>query len=212
MRPISGVEQLSSRALPVRNFQCLEETLLTTSPEAGKTSDDLLKQLDRFFRVPSDPVKAARDAKVDFSLNHFESYVHMDRNLLDLLDELYVNHFRADEQGALRIHHCFNLYEDPEKCNKFKAYLTAVLDVLQKVMEGESFQTYYQEGDPNAVGIDAAWDRIEPLFYPLMGRINLPLPCVSMLEDLKTCVLVDGGVISQVRTSVCFQLGPSLTN
>jgi len=94
--------------LPVREDRHLEEREhLTAFLEAGKTSHDLLIQLDRTFGLRPETIEAAKRSKVNVNFTEFETHVHVSSSLFDTLDEVYHEHFRGDAELCLA--DCFNL-------------------------------------------------------------------------------------------------------
>jgi len=168
--------------------------------DAGKSSHDLIKQLDQPLRKT--PVATAN------AVINLESHVHVHPILLQKLDNVYLEHFRG--AAELRIADCFNLHEGSEHQHLFQQYIKGISHLLAKVEKSKDSEAT----DLQLLGITGALCRLKPLFYPLEGRFCLPLATVSMLEDLKTCVLVDERVVTQVRISPFSTpaLASSLTN
>lgn len=110
--------------------------------------------------------------------------------MMEQLDNVYCQHFRGEE--TLTLLDCFHIEDIEDGWKMFGMYMNAVMDALK---EGGSSRT--EEG-PQKYGIREADRRAVSVLFPFEGRLNLPLATVSMLDDLKTCVLVDETVVTQV--------------
>jgi hypothetical protein len=133
---------------------------------------------------------ATQSEGLDFDFGSYGSYVHVPLQIMKQLDEVYLKHFRGD--GGLTLANCFNLHEDENHVDLFLSYLDAVGLVLACFLKLKDLQP------PLLFGLKGACARLMPLFHPLEGRINLPLTTVSMLQDLKDCLLTEANVICEV--------------
>lgn len=165
-------------------------------------SHNLVKELDQNFEVTSEVINAASKAGVTLNFEQYGSHVHVCADLLGKLDHVYIKHFH---KGDLNLLDCFNIYEG-EHHQLFLAYIENVSGVLDSHVDTPQFETSRDGGDPQAIGLEVACRRLKPLFYPLEGRVCLPLATVSMIEDLKTTIIttMDNSVISQVRNLPSF--------
>jgi hypothetical protein len=143
--------------------------------------------------VTAEAIKKAKQARVNLDFNRFESYVHVSATLMEKLDKVYLEHFREVEDFTLL--DCFDIYKDNHR-GLFMKYLDDVLEVLNVEKNGLGSRSAQ---DPAVYGVVGAVSRLKHMFLPLQGRICLPLATVSMLDDLRKFVLMDGNVIPQVR-------------
>lgn len=192
--------------------------LLNKLHAGGEKAHKSLIALERSFRWTSAAGEAAKGKGVKIDVDKHTSYVHVSKSVMDVLDEIYVNTFRAEEgEDQIQLQDCFTLTSGSQameaKQQRFKAYLEQVTRSMESLLKpGSEMDAAYAAGSPQAHGLAGAIERLQPLFYPVQGRICLPLPTVSMLEDLKECVLMDPKVICEVRSSVIPRLKTSPIN
>ena len=178
-------------------------TLLDKLCADGTTAQKTLDKLEKSFRW----TKAAAESKgVQIGVDSYESYVHVSENVMDRLDEVYVDTFRAKNgEDEIQLIDCFSEDFGSEKMlakrRMFERYLVKVADTMALLIADPEMAAAFDAGSPQARGLRWAAERLRPLFSPLEGRICLPLPTVSMLEDLRTCVLMDPNVMCEVRGS-----------
>lgn len=167
---------------------------------AGKSAQNSARAVDRSCRVTTkDVINAAREVGIELDSESYASHVHVESNVMKQLDEVYLKHFRA-KALPLTLLDCFRIFEDSDLShqNLFTDYLDDVERVLKKLLQREDVRVSLKRGDPKSHGIAAAVDRLEPLFWPLERRICLPLATVSMLDDLKACILKNETVTVEV--------------
>lgn len=128
---------------------------------------------------------SANHKGLKFDFLKYDSYVHLPSNIMKELDKVYLEHFQG---SGLTLLDCFDLYQDENRVPAFLSYLESIRVVLCQVLEATQLKGH----DPLSFGLKGACIRLNPLFHPLEGRINLPLTTTSMLEDLKKCSLTEG--------------------
>jgi hypothetical protein len=143
--------------------------------------------------VTDSAIEGARRARVKVDFTRFEAYVHVSATLMLKLDNVYISHFRGD--GALSLLDCFAATEDVEHREAFSAYISELIRVVEEVQECDGFDSTI---DPQAYGVTQAVLRGDHILRPFDGRMSLPIATVSMLEDLKACILMEGRVIQEV--------------
>lgn len=173
-------------------YEAKREALADALAVGGKDACARLGTLEKSLRWKPRTIKAHQKTGFDLGVNNPECYVHVSKDALSQFDKLYTKVFRNNRPGAIRLVDCFSsIHHDEQKMRQFKVYvedLKTAIKNLQTTSQQVS-QTY---------GLSEAVHRVEALFYPVEGRICLPLPTVSMLDDLKTCVLMDSKVMYQV--------------
>jgi len=151
----------------------------------------------------SDTREAAKKEGYGLEVDDHRSYVHISEKTMDRLDEVYVETFRGDDVDAIRLADCFCLGADMGggKRTQFKRYLGAVRAILNKAAfeANRDLDTGGEGITPQGYGIIESCGRLDPLFLPLQCRICLPLATMSMIEDLKPCVLMASNVVREVR-------------
>jgi hypothetical protein len=145
------------------------------------------------------------------------SPVLVPEKIMDKIDEIYVNHYHAGEvvEGVnqllcLSCHRCNHpTTEDgtPDCKSTLINYLADVRSYLNEPDLSSDFLTNSQQ-----VGVTGAAIRVEPLNLPLglPGRLTLPLPTRTMLEDLWGFIMsADEGLINEaclIRSSLHYML------
>ena len=128
---------------------------------------------------------------VVLAYNDNYDYVHVSTAMMEQLDVVYRQHFQGEE--SLTLLDCFDIDNIKSGQVKFALYTNDMKVTLER---GGSSRT---EKGPQKYGIKQAEQRVAPVLFPFEGRFNLPLATVSMLDDLKTCILADQTVVTQVR-------------
>jgi len=118
--------------------------------------------------------------------------------VVDRLDRLYCNTFRGN-MGRNVLIDCFGAQTDRTKRKMFIKYLDDLKELLSELLNDPKVSATFEDGCLQARGLKFARRRIYPLFFPLDGRICLPLPTVSMLEDLREYILKDPKIMLLVR-------------
>jgi hypothetical protein len=182
------------------------KTLLDELYAGGKVAQQALDKLERSFRWTKPTANAAKSKRVQIGVNSYESYVHVSESVMDRLDEVYVDTFRAKNgKDEIRLIDCFSEDVGSKKMlakrKMFNKYLVKVADTMALLTADPEMVAAFDADLPQAHGLRWAAERLSPLFSPVEGRICLPLPTASMLEDLRTCVLMDPNVVCEVRGS-----------
>ena len=196
-------ETLEGLVSKCRSYSSKGMKTLQLPSGGGQKSYIELKRLEQIFQERVKSIQTEWQAKLDINLGCFESYVHVSSTLMGKLDAVYLQHFRGDE--ALCLLDCFDTNEDQDHQELFEDYLCAVAAALDKEAMALDLDV---EKNPQAHAVKTAFLRILNIFSPLEGRPSLPLATVSMLEDLKTCVLIGETVIPEVQNISHLQLDP----
>ena len=155
-----------------------------------------MKLLDHPFWATKEVVANAKGAGVNLNFEKFNTHTHLFPHTFDELDHIYIEHFQGN--GNLWLVKCFNVCKDGAHCEKFGEYLQSVMNYLMGILVTDNFKNQHSIGCPCSVGVEVVSKHLQQLFCPFQGQINFPLATKSMFDDLRTSIIVDGGVISQV--------------
>jgi len=182
--------------------ECLVEALA----QGGEKAHTLSRKLEHSLGWTDEAGKEAGKQGFHLGVDTPQCYTHVSSAVMEHLDRVYIAFFRKGGAGSIKLVDCFALHLNEPKREKFKEYLSAVCTAMADLLaEGSDLGEAYKKGSPQAYGVSEAVCRLDPLFYPIDGRISLPLPTVSMLEDLKQCVL---RMDSKLMCQVCVYTGP----
>lgn len=104
------------------------------------------------------------------------------------------------------LHRCFNMMEDDNARVHFKKYLCKIKAKLAELSSTPLVKLLVDMGDPQAFALRSAASKFNPLFWPLQGRMCLPLPTPSMLEDLQACLDINKQIITEVFPTITHQI------
>ena len=172
---------------PKDRYRELKKTLLVDVAKAGRKALKLLLELESEYSLADAP---GLDS----------SHVHVDEQVMADLDAIYLTHYSPD--GAVALRQCFNMMwpsESSERVReKYRGYLADVQAKLTSLSSSAKCSIRVAAGELRAVGLQHAAAKLGPLFGPVFGRICLPIPTRSMLDDLKTCLEVDEEIMAEV--------------
>ena len=183
-----------------RQYLAEKKKLLGDLAEAGKGRREALRSIDEFYEPNEENMQATRDKGFNINPKILESHTYVSREVMDQLDTIYTECYQPDGARALR--RCFNMMgpskQSLEALDLYQKYLAKVSAKLVALSSSTEAQDALVSEDLQALGLTCATKRLETLFFPLHGKINLPLPTASMLDDLKGCLEVDPNVMSEV--------------
>jgi len=171
---------------PDEEYLASKASLLESLTNQGHEARSLVLQLEQLYS----PAKDGR----------FQSHVHVSSAVMEDLDETYLKYYAKDGPSALR--QCFNMMGSSNiskaALKKYKEYLSEVQTKLTRCSSSARCSADIAAGDLQAIGLKYAEKKLKPLFGPILGRICLPIPTKSMLNDLKDCLDIDGDLMGEV--------------
>jgi hypothetical protein len=168
--------------------------LLNDLQKSGRYVQTALAMLERSLRTATQTVETTNNGRP------YASHVHISQDVMDELDRLYCEVFRGNTHG-FALHDCFNVLTHETGMEAFTNYLVGVEDILTRMSKVPEAVAAHRKGCSQTRGLHFAIKRVFMLFLPVDGRICLPLPTTTMLDDLRTCVLTDCKVIPMVGSS-----------
>lgn len=185
-----------------------KERLLARLIKEGKEDRNEPWAIDQLHRPMESKLKAARDAGFDIGgVASLQSKVHVPKKVVAAIDKVYCEHYQAGSQGN-PLRWCFGMMgpsaESEAAYDKLVEYLDGVADVIQDIYDDAETEVAWEAKDFWSFGFHHAQAKLMPLFHPLFGRVCLPLPTPSMLEDLKSCLEVEADVMSEVSSGLVY--------
>jgi len=169
------------------HYQAVKEQLLEEVSDAGKQARRRLRKVEKRYS------EGRREGLEP-------SHVHVDEEVMADLDRIYLKHYSPD--GPLALRRCFNMMSLSTRSvavrEKYQEYMADVEAKLQSLSSKPECSVRVTAGDLRAIGLKHAASKLGPLFGPVFGRICLPIPTKSMLDDLKSCLTVDGEIMAEV--------------
>ena len=136
---------------------------------------------------------------VKLQYEDLQHHIYVAEEVMEALDKVYTQHCRQNQALGLRmLCSCFNMMEDNDARVRFEKYFGDVEDKLPELSSTPQVKFLVDMGDPQAFALRSATPKLGPLFWLLQGRISLPLPTPSMLEDLQACLNIDTQIIIEV--------------
>lgn len=158
--------------------------LLLDLTKAGKAARKSLLALERLYHPAS---KIPR------------SHIYAPDRVIAKLDGVYCEHYRATDYTLKQ---CFTMMGSSKQSKMarkhYEVYLAAVGESLGALSSDAEFQVAFEGDHLWAVGLKYAGSKLIPLFAPVEGRVCLPLPTHSMLEDLLGCLDVHENIVGEV--------------
>lgn len=184
-----------------------KRALLQRLCSAGKGAMQAVKKLEKRCTTS----KPAAHATVSLGLKqHHEDLTHhifISEEVTEALDKLYIQYYRSNGASKVqRLACCFGMMgvNGGDARVHFERYLGDVKKQLVELSSTPQVKLLVEIGDLQALGLKEAASKLNPLFWPLQGRVCLPLPTPSMLEDLQACLDVHEQLITEVLS--CFFL------
>lgn len=179
------------------------KNLLTSAVTAGKTARKSLLRFEQLYR-PSIQ-KAHQASSFDPPQDPFSSRVYLSRALMQELDEVYIDHYCDDENRLKDLHRCFETMgsvsaEGSEWITAYERYVEDVekrLQHLAKVLETQPAAAWQ---GLTAANLNHSAEKVKPLLWPVFGRLCLPLPTPSMLEDFRPVLEIGNEVMKEVSS------------
>jgi len=129
-----------------------------------------------------------------------KSHIHVDDAVMEQLDRIYLNHYSLD--GVQALSHCFNMTSQTDYSKavrqRYEEYLSEVQEKLESLSSSAENSVRIKGGDLQALGLKYASKKLEALFGVAHGRVCLPIPTRSMLNDLRVCLEVDKSIVAEV--------------
>jgi hypothetical protein len=180
--------------LPLNQYNAQVQDLLDDLACAGQRARESITTLEGLYG----PTKEATIKQ------NLQSHIYVTSGTMTMLDEIYRKHYQSD--GALALRRCFIMTTSSESSAKvlatYMGYLNEVKEKLFELSSSPASRVALREKDPRAFGLKYAPMKLEPLFGPVFGRISLPLPTRSMLDDLCGCLEVDEDIMGEVVCSL----------
>ena len=183
-------------------YAATKAELLDSLTSSGNLLALSLRRLEKSYHPDEGSVDATASEGVRLRYEDLAHHIYVSEEVMKELDDIYIQHYRPNgAPGNQKLIDYFNMMQDrTEKAQaNFKNYLSDIKEKLADLSSTPQAKLSLAVGDPQTFGLREAASKLDPLFWPLEHRVALPLPTVSMLEDLKICLSVDEGVITEVR-------------
>jgi hypothetical protein len=174
--------------------------LLNSAAAAGKTARVALLDFEKLYLPETPTVDSITGPRP--GPHPFQSHVYLSAVLMEALDDVYIQHFR-DATPTIDLNSFFEtLGPVPEPVSdRIRCYVADVkkvlLDLAKDVEKDEVLATSVSH---TAAELKCAAAKVEPLLSPVFGRLSLPLPTRSMLEDFRSVLDIGDGVMSEVSS------------
>ena len=181
----------------------MERQKYVDNEEATEKRDELLQELIDAGREPRAALLELEDLyRPDAS--EFRSHVYVDQWVMQKLDKIYKCHYHGPNK-PLTPNRFFEMMRDPDEDPGWrKAYQLYLEDVQKALLEIkkniESIPTFGEADQRAVLGLEHAASKVKPLFWPVFGRVCLPLPTKTMIEDLRAVLDIGNDVLSEVRS------------
>lgn len=170
------------------------DNLLKLLVEAGMQSRAALVALEKSYRPASGVL-----GNPDYDVLTSSIYVHP--KVMDQLDKVYLKHYRV-EGSAPALRRCFWMMggsdESRDAQKLYLEYLRDVKVVLKALSSSKECKLGVEDKDPHALGVVHSVGKLSPLFGPVFGRLCLPLPTATMIDDMKECMDVADEIMGEV--------------
>lgn len=170
--------------------------LVGASREASKS----IAALEQLHKPTVASLQTTSGLGFNINMELLNEHIYVVSNVVLRLDNLYLKHYGSE--GVLSLSRCFSMMESSrgpsEDLELYQVYLAEVKQLLRELSSSPGTTLALEGHDLRAFGLKHAEAKLEPLFGPIFGRICLPLPTRSMLDDLRGCLDIDKDIITEV--------------
>jgi hypothetical protein len=172
--------------------------------------------LYKLYGSTEEAVQAAKKNGFFVGNDILRSHVHVSQNVMAKLDQVYIDHYRQSSPEARILRLCFGMMgrskESKEARERYKTYLDKVWETLTELSaDSRDIRVAQATQDLQVLGLKYAAPKLDPLFGPVFGRICLPLPTISMLEDLRVCLELDSDIMGEVFQLITHDVSTLIT-
>jgi len=201
---LEKLKEIRRRSPEETKYLAQKVLLLRDLTKAGELARKSLLALEERYAATPEGIQNVGGRRFDVDAEKLEPHLYVSPDVMAELDQIYTNHYRSG--GALALSCSFNIMgssdTSADALSAYKEYLHEVQEKLTSLASNVESTITLTVDDARALGLKNAGSKLEPLFGPVHGRICLPLPTESMLEDLKECLEVDPSIIAEVFNSL----------
>lgn len=177
---------------------------------AGLKARRSIDNLEKLYEPTDSQISAVKEKGFDLDRKKLQSHTYVSPKVMAELDEIYRRHYPSG--GPLALRQCFAMTMPSESSAdnlaRYQRYLGEVKAKLVELSLAPASQAALLGHDLQTFGLKHAAEKLEPLFGAVFGRICLPLPTRTMLDDLRGCLNVGEEIMgevlcSYVRTVIC---------
>lgn len=176
------------------------QDLLKNLADAGKNGRRSLLVLEKLYKPTQEALQNVNHQGFEINIEKLRSHLYVTSSTMKKLDQVYCKHYQSDRASALQ--QCFNMMgpldDSKEDLQRFKNYLMDIEFPAHRAFCESRGDCALCSPRGLSVWCNACYNKASSPLWASFGRICLPLPSKTMLDDLRECLQVNAEIMNEV--------------